>query len=253
MKKAVIFDLDGTLYFGGNLVDGALETITALTDQDYRVFFLTNNSGKTRQEIVDKLKGFGFQAERRNTYCCSYAIAAYLTENKIMSVYVVGAEGLKRDLESYNIRVKDSSDALAVVVGLDLNLSYNKITIALDAISNGAKLIVANIDLSYPIGNNRRLPGCGAIVGAIVGATGHDPDFQVGKPNIYMLELICKEHSLSSAEICMVGDEPESDIKMAVNFQCQGVLFDPKDAFPEFPDSKIKNLREIILLIKKGG
>ena len=63
MKKAVIFDLDGTLYFGENPVEGALEMIVVLTDQDYRVFFLTNNSGKTKQEIIDKLKGFGFASD----------------------------------------------------------------------------------------------------------------------------------------------------------------------------------------------
>ena len=116
----------------------------------------------------------------------------------------------------------------AVVVGLDPAFSYEKIAMALEAIDNGAKLIVANTDPSYPIENNRRLPGCGAMVGAIVGATGHKPDFHVGKPNVYMLELLCKEHGLSPAEICVVGDSIESDIKMADNFGCKSILFNPK-------------------------
>ncbi len=250
MIKAIIFDLDGTLYFGENLREGALETVIALMDQGYRVFFLTNNSGKSRQQIVDKLNKLGFSAEPQNTYCGSYAIARYLTENKISSVYVVGTKGLKKDLESHNIRAKDSSDVPVVVIGIDPRLNYDKIATASDAIRNGAKLIVANIDSSYPIGNNRRLPGCGAMVGAIVGATGYNPDFQVGKPNTYMLELLCKEHRLSTTEICVVGDELENDIKMANNLGCKSVLFDPGNVFPAFSGSKIKKLHEIVSLLK---
>lgn len=253
MIKAIIFDLDGTLWRGRIVIEGAVETVTTLNDLGYQVFYLTNNSGKTRQQIVGKLNQLGFPAESQNTYCGSYAIAAYLTENKISSVYVVGSDDLKKDFESHNIKVKDSSDVMAVVVGLDTSLNYKKITTAMEMINNGAKLIIANLDPFYPVENNRRLPGCGVMVGAIVGATGHAPDFHVGKPNTYMLELLCKEHGFSAAEIYVVGDAPESDIQMAVNFGCQSILFDPEGAFPTFLGKKVKKLNEIISLIRKEG
>lgn len=252
MKKGVIFDLDGTLYRGENIIEGAVETIAVL-ERNYQIFYLTNNSGKTQQQIIDKLKGFGFRANMQNTYCGSYAISFYLAEKKIMPVYLIGTDGLRSDLASRDIRVENSPYVSAVVVGLDPFFSYNKISMALEAIGNGAKLIVANIDPSYPVENNRRLPGCGAIVGAIVGATLHAPDFVVGKPNTYILELLCKEHNLSPAEICVVGDDPESDMKMAANLRCQSILFDPKDFFPMFSGIKARSLYEIIPLIKKGG
>ena len=223
-------------------------------EQGYQVFYLTNNSGKTQQQIIDKLNGFGFRANLQNTYCGSYAISCYLLQEKIMSVYLVGTDALMSDLESHDIKVDNSADVSAVVVGLDPFLSYNKIATALEAINNGAKLIIANMDPSYPVENDRRLPGCGAMVGAIVGATGHAPDFHVGKPNTYMFELLCNKHGLSPQEICVIGDDPESDIKMAVTLQCQSILFDPKDTFQGFPGNKVRYLQEITSLInKKGG
>ncbi len=253
MIKNVVFDLDGVLYRGESAVDGAVNTVAALERKNYRIFYLTNNSGKTQQQIIGKLNGFGFP-NTSNTYCCSYAISAYLAENKITPVYLIGTDGLRSELISHNIKIEDSSAVSAVVVGLDPFFSYEKMVMALGAIDKGAKLIVANTDASYPVENNRRLPGCGAMVGAIVGATGHTPDFHVGKPNTYLLELLCEEHGVSSKEICVVGDSIESDIAMADKFQCQSILFDSADAFSAFPGKRVKKLSEIILLfgIKKG-
>ncbi len=252
MIKAIVFDLDGTLYFGESVIEGALDTIAVLAE-NYRIFYLTNNSGKSRQEIVNKLNRLGFFAEPQNTYCSSYALGIYLKEKKLSSVYLIGTDGLASDLASHGIRIENSSAVSAVVVGLDPFFSYEKITVALKAIGKGAKLIVANSDHSYPIENNRRLPGCGAMVAAIAAATNHAPDFNAGKPNTYILEFICKEHGLSAADICVIGDAPESDIQMAVNFGCQSILFDPEGAFPMFSDKKAKKFNEIISLIKKGG
>lgn len=252
MIKAIVFDLDGTIYFGENVTDGALDVINAL-GKNYQIFYLTNNSGKMRREIISKLNKMGFMATAQNTYCGSYAISSYLAENKITPVYLIGTGGLASDITSCGIRIENSSDVSAVVVGIDQLFSYEKIRMALEAIDKGAKLIVANVDSSYPVENNRRMPGCGAMVGAIVAATGHAPDFHIGKPNTYLLELLCREHGFLPKEICVVGDMPESDILMAVNFGCQSILFDPEDAFPAFSDEKVKKFYEIISLIKRGG
>ena len=254
MINSIVFDLDGTLYLGEKVIRGAIETISALEQQGYRIFYFTNNSGKTRRQIVDKLNRLGFTADMKNTYCASYAVSAYLAKNKISPVYLIGADGLKSELTSRNIKIRDDPETVsAVVVGLDPLFNYGKLAVALEAIDCGAKLIVANTDPAYPVENNRRLPGCGSIVAAVVAASGHLPDFHVGKPEIYMLELLCKDHGLSPKEICVVGDVLESDIAMADNFQCQSVLFDPEGVFQTFSGKKAKKLNEIISLIRKGG
>lgn len=243
------FDLDGTLYCGDNAVEGAADTVAGLINSNYQVFYFTNNSARGRQQIVDKLSRLGFPATLQNTYCTSYSIAAYLSEKKLGTVYLIGTDELKNELSIRKIEIKDSPDVSAVVVGLDSSFDYGKILIALEAINKGAKLIVANTDPCYSAENNKKLPGCGAMVGAIIGATHHAPDFIVGKPNTYMFELLCREHNLLPAEICVVGDSLESDIKMANNSKCQCILFDPQNASPAFSGNKVKSLHEIISLI----
>lgn len=249
--SALAFDLDGTVYNGNTAIKGARDAVASLADLNYKIFYFTNNSAKTRQQIVNKLNRLGFPAKPQNTYCTSDAILTYLLERKLKSVYLIGSEDLKNELLARNIRIKKSSRVSAVAVGLDASFDYSKIIIALEAINNGAKLVVANTDPSYPIANNRRLPGCGAMVGAIVGATSHAPDFIIGKPNTYMLELLCRDHNILPAEICIVGDSPHSDIKMAGNFNCRSILFDPRNRFKKFSGNKVKSHREIILLINK--
>lgn len=249
MIKGVVFDLDGTLYLGEKVIPGAVDVVLDLESRGYRVFYLTNNSGRTQWQIIEKLNAMGFRANGINVYCGSYAISMYLDQNHMNSVYVIGTDSLKAELESCDIKISDSRLVQAVVVGLDPLFDYRKIAEAMEAIDEGAKLIVANTDASYPVEDGRRLPGCGAMVGAIVATTGHTPDFHVGKPNVYMLELLCNEQSLSPTEICMVGDSPESDMQMAVDFGCQSILFDPDGAFPNFSGRRVREMHDVVSLI----
>jgi len=248
---AFAFDLDGTLYKGSVPIKGARQTVARLIELGMRVFYFTNNSARTRQELVEKLTFLGFPASKENTYCTSYAIKKYLLEKKIKDIYLIGTDSLRCQLKDAKIKIRDSALVQAVVVGLDPFFTYAKISKALEAINRGAKLIVANDDPSYPVENNRRLPGCGAMVGAIVGASLHKPDFTVGKPHTYMLEILCKDHNLSHSEICVVGDSLQSDIKMAENLKCASILFDPKGWFPYYKGKKAKEFGEIISIIKK--
>lgn len=246
MIRGIVFDLDGVLYIGDKTVEGAVAAVAGLLELGVGVFYLTNNSGKKRHQIVEKLRRLNFPAELENTYCCAHAVATYLAEQNLSPVYLIGAAGLDAELFERGIKTKDSSDVPAVVVGFDTRLDYNEIAIALRAIDNGAKLIVANTDPWFPAEIGIKMPGCGAMVGAVVGCSQHEPDFVVGKPNTYMLELLCRDYNLSSTEICVVGDSPESDIEMANRFGCDSVLFDPKNSFPEFLGNKIKILTELI-------
>jgi len=245
VRKGIVFDLDGVLYLGERAVDGALDVVSALIRSGCQVFYLTNNSGKTRRQIVNKLRKFGFPAEPENTYCCTCVVARYLVRQKLSPVYLIGTDGLKAELLERGIEAIDRPEVSAVVVGFDPLIDYYKIVLALRAIFEGAKLVVANLDPWYPAGKGKILPGCGAMAGAVMGATGKCPDFVVGKPELYMLQLLCQEHNLSPADICVVGDVLESDIEMASRFGCQSVLFDPGNAFPEFPGAKIRNLTEL--------
>jgi len=250
--SALAFDLDGTIYYGDHAIEGARETLEQLRARRIHVFYFTNNSAKTREQICDKLNRLGFPAEPRQTYSASYGIVRYLKDHKISNACVVGTDALKGDLEKHGVAVNRHAEVSCVVVGFSPAFHYGDITMAREMIAKGARFIIANADASYPVGRDKRMPACGAMVGAIVGATSRQPDVVIGKPDTYMLELLTKDHGIPQDELCVVGDSPDSDIKMAERFHCRSILFDSDNTYSSFEGTRIQDHREIIPMVDNG-
>jgi phosphoglycolate/pyridoxal phosphate phosphatase family enzyme len=255
--KAVVFDLDGTIYFGNTLATGSRELIDYLKNINIGVFYFTNNSIKSREDIFLKLKNLGLKLSLDEVYNSSYAAAVYIKENAIKQVYCVGSKGLVHELESNGIVVlSNGEDVDAVVVGLDTGFNYDNIAKALNCLQKGCKLIACNRDRNYPIENNRLLPGCGPLVAAIEYAACRQADYVIGKPNTYILKLLTREHGLKNDEIMIVGDNYESDIMMAKSYGSPSVLI--ADGFAsDFKDTvvvkKINELKPLFLNERRKG
>ena len=61
--SAVFLDLDGTIYLGDSLIDGALEFLGRLEERGIRRYFLSNNSSKSVGQYLEKLRDLGIDAE----------------------------------------------------------------------------------------------------------------------------------------------------------------------------------------------
>ncbi len=224
MGKGVIFDLDGTIYFGNSLAIYAKEIVQELKKSGYQILFFTNNSTKTRDEILQKLLILGIESDENRIYTSAYATAKYLQETQIDKVYLIGNESFQKELQACEIELTDEWSCKAVVVGLDVHFNYEKIAKAFSALQNGAKLIAANVDMNFPIDNGVLRPGSNAIIASLFGCSGKNVDYIVGKPNTYLMETIVKEWSLDKKRIWVVGDSLESDIAMANNYGCKSIL-----------------------------
>ena len=53
--EAVFLDLDGTIYMGDNLIEGAVEFLNRIEKKGIRRFFLSNNSSKSVKQYLSKL------------------------------------------------------------------------------------------------------------------------------------------------------------------------------------------------------
>jgi HAD superfamily hydrolase (TIGR01450 family) len=249
--KLFIFDLDGTLYFGDELAPKAAELIDFLRKK-FQIVFYTNNSSKTGEEVWRKLNNLGISCDLNEVYSSSTATADYLIEHELDNVYVIGSQGLSDELRSKNIEVTNNESADHVVVGMDFDFNYQKISTALSILLKGGKFIVCNEDRSFPSGNQKRLPACGAMVGAISTSANKKPDFIVGKPSPYVLNKIGEQHKVSNHEVVVVGDSIESDISMALEWECKAILVDFEEKMPEVNVPVIKDLNEIFGLVKEN-
>ena len=246
------FDLDGTLYLGDQSISGAVEVVSWL-QQRYKVAFFTNNSTKTAKAIVEKLTHLGHECAVPDVYTSSFAAARYLKENNVDDVLVVGSGSLRDEIEEAGVHVADHTTAKNLVVGLDCEFTYETTAQALAVLGRGGKFIACNEDASFPVAHGRRLPGCGAMVGAIAAAAARGPDFVVGKPNTYILSTIARNYGVRPQEIVVVGDSCESDIAMALAYGAGAMLVHATKA-SSLGDAVLvfNHLQELLHYVREG-
>lgn len=203
----ILLDLDGVVYVGDTLLPGADRAHRRLRERGKTLRFLTNDPRPTRDEVVARLERHGIEARVQEVVTCGWATAVYLHEAGLESAYVVGSEGLCRELERAGLRLtNDGADA--VVVGCDKRVSYPHIKRASRLIRKGAQFIATNEDPTFPTPNGPA-PATGTIVAAVRTAADETPHV-VGKPHPDMFEAALNDRDPSAA--VMVGDRLATDI-----------------------------------------
>lgn len=225
MIKHVVLDMDGVLYRGEQPVPGAIETLLALRQCGVKVAFLTNNAGRHRQELAEHVSQLGFTCTMDEVWGSAYITAQYLVrEAPEARVFVVGAEGMVRELQESGITVLPTHEgATHVVAGLDRGLTYDKLRYAHYAICNGAQFIATNLDSTFPDTLTTTTPGGGAIVAVLRTSTGVEP-VVIGKPQPTGMALIATAWGVRAAEVAAVGDRLDTDIASARVFGALAVL-----------------------------
>jgi HAD superfamily hydrolase (TIGR01450 family) len=129
-------------------------------------------------------------------------------------VLVIGEQPVLDELQRRNISVTEKpEEAQYVVLSWDRSFTYAKLNAAFQAWQKGAILLATNPDRTCPV-EGGQLPDCGAIIGALEGATGQPIDKVVGKPSPLMAEAALKQIGLEAGRCYMIGDRLETDIKM---------------------------------------
>jgi NagD protein len=210
MRHGYLIDMDGVLYRGSALIPGADSFIEQLRERDIPFRFLTNNSQRTRRDVVAKLARMGVAVEEEHIYTCAMATARFLASQKPDgTAFVIGEGGLLTALHSNGYAIVDHEPDY-VVVGEGRTFNLELVEAAVRMIVGGAKLIATNLDPSCPTEGGVR-PGCGAMVAMLEVATGVKA-FSVGKPSPVMMRAARKELGLATDETTMIGDTMETDI-----------------------------------------
>ncbi|KAG9328971.1 hypothetical protein AGOR_G00090410 [Albula goreensis] len=234
---SVLFDCDGVIWRGDEAIPGAPQVINLLKKNGKRVFFVTNNSTKTRKMYADKLAKLGFNATEDEVFGTAYCSAVYLkTVSKVKGkVYLIGSNAMKQELESVGIdqvgvgpdpitgtqidwvNVALDPDVRAVVVGFDEHFSYMKLNRALQYLTNPECILVGtNTDTRLPLEGGKAVPGTGCLLKAVETAAQRKAQV-VGKPSRFMFECVASQYGLDPARTMMVGDRLDTDILLGTN------------------------------------
>ncbi|MDI6774807.1 MAG: HAD-IIA family hydrolase [Verrucomicrobiota bacterium] len=203
--RAVILDLDGTIYNGRDEVPGAARFVRRLIERDIRYIFVTNRANRRPASIARQLRGFGIPCRPENVLTSAEATALSLKRGK---AFVIGEHGLRSALRARGFVLTDDRPDY-VIVSFDTGLTYARLAKACDLINCGAAFVATNPDkrLKTKTGFS---PGAGAIAAALATATGVAP-LVIGKPEKLLIELGLKRMKVKAARALLVGDNVETD------------------------------------------
>ncbi|KAL0852536.1 hypothetical protein ABMA27_017017 [Loxostege sticticalis] len=185
----VLSDCDGVLWREADVIIGSPDSVDRFKKIGKKFFYITNNNGKTREELVEKCRGLGFSATKEEIVCTCYIAAMYLKEKNFKKkVYIVGGDGIAKELDAVGISHS----------GVGPDLMKGEVT---DVIENfkpdpevGAVIVGFDTEFSYP---------------KLVKASTYAADSEsviLGKPETYISEYVIRTYGLDPARTLMIGD-----------------------------------------------
>ena len=250
-KRGYLIDMDGVIYRGNKLIPGSDYFVQSLLEKEIPFLFLTNNSQRSRCDVVLKLANLGINVEIEHIFTCSISTARFLSSQKPSgSAYVIGDAGLLTALHDHGYAINDTNPDY-VVVGEGRLINFEVLEKGLQLIMDGAKLIATNLDPNCPIDGGIR-PGCGSIV-AFLETASNRKALSLGKPSPIMMRMARKELDLRTEEVTMIGDTMDTDILGGLQMGYRTVLVysgstqpHDLDQYPYAPSLAIPSLKDLI-------
>jgi 4-nitrophenyl phosphatase len=215
--RLAIFDLDGVVYRGKELIPGVDDVIQKLKELSIEVVYNSNNSTITRDMYVEKLKDLNIESGFRDFYTSASITASEITKvKKSANIFIIGEIGLEKELKAKGHQViKDKrryAEVDFVIAGLDREFNYQKLAIAQKCVLEGrADFYATNADSTLP-GEDGLLPGAGVMINAITTCTNTEPVKVFGKPNPFGINSILEDRNIEPENACIFGDRLNTDI-----------------------------------------
>ena len=242
-KTVFLLDMDGTIYLGDELIEGAQAFLKQIKEKGKRYIFLTNNSSKNKEAYVEKLQKLGVQASEDEIFTSGEATTMYLKKQKTGArIYLLGTKALEEEFEraGFVLEKERHKQIDYVVLGFDTTLTYEKLWGACEYISEGSAYIATHPDFNCPLANDKFMPDAGAMAAFIEASTGKKPKV-IGKPNKEIIESIAAKYGLNKETMVMVGDRLYTDIKTGENAGISSILvYSGETKEKDYSDSKIR-------------
>ena len=218
--RCFLLDMDGTFFLGDRLIEGALDFIQVLRQQNKGFLFVTNNSSKDRQQYADKITRLGLPIAASQVLTSGEAAARCLAiDHPGARLFVVGTPSLEGELRRAGFVLDDQAPQVAVV-GFDTTLTYAKLWKLCDLVRAGLPYVATHPDVNCPT-TGGFMPDIGAVIAFVKASTGREPDLVVGKPSRRMAEAAAQKLAVPLAALAMIGDRLYTDIALG---QAAGIL-----------------------------
>jgi HAD superfamily hydrolase (TIGR01450 family) len=237
MYDGYIFDMDGTIYLGSDLLPGAHRLILKLRELGKRVVFLSNNPTRDVGMYVDKLTKLGLPTPAEEIVTTVFTTTQWILQNAPDAVvYPISEEPLIRSLREAGIKISENPEEIDIVIAsYDRTFTWKKLQIGFEAMwyYRRAKLICTNADHFCPFPGGRGELDAGAVVAALEDATQMKLAVNCGKPSRVMLDTIMNVMKLTTTQCITTGDRLYTEIKMGIDSGMDTALVFTGETTPE--------------------
>ena len=221
--RCFMLDMDGTFYLGDQLLEGSLDFLAKLLETGRSALFVTNNSSKSGQVYVEKLRRMGVTEPFLQVLTSGQTAARYcLRQFPGKKAFVLGNDLYRAELAQLGLPM-DEENPDYVLIAYDTSLDYAKMTKVCDFVRAGLPYIATHPDFNCPT-ETGFAPDIGAIMAFIEASAGRRPDLILGKPYSGIVEDALVLTGLDKSQLAMVGDRLYTDIATGVNFGMLSVL-----------------------------
>jgi 4-nitrophenyl phosphatase len=219
--------MDGVLWKGDAPIGDLPRIFARIGERGLKCGFATNNGSRTPAMYVERLAGYGVNVEPWQVLTSSLALADLLARRFPDGgpVFAIGEAGVLEALREKGFEplpVNDAEKAIAVVMGIDRGINFDKLREATLLVRRGVPFYATNPDKTFPTPRGE-IPGAGAWQAVIVTATGIEP-IQAGKPGPALIELSRRRLGTPPEATLVVGDRLETDIAAGQAAGCPAAL-----------------------------
>jgi len=256
--RGLILDMDGVLWRDQQAIGDLPRIFRTIDELNLKVTLATNNATLNAEKFLEKLNNFGVVLELWQIVTSSQATAEYLVKHHPGGgpLYIIGEEGLVNSLSIYSF-YHDETHPMAVVIGLDRQLTYQQLSQASLLVRSGIPFIGTNPDKTLPTPRGL-IPGAGSILAAVETATDRKP-ILIGKPAPEMYRIAIKRMGIREQETLVVGDRVETDIVGAQALDCRTALvlsgatsYTAANAWRPPPDLICADLEQVLAFLQVG-
>lgn len=217
--RGLLFDLDGVLYVGKEVIHSAIETIAKLREQ-FTCRFITNTSTLSLDLLQRKINSLGFNIAPEEIISAPQAALRYLEQQPDPTCRLLLAEDVKRDFAA--LPQSDTAPRFIVVGDIGDAWSYALLNEVFGNLMHGARLIAVHKNRFWQTEHGLQLD-IGAFIHGLEYASGSEAVI-IGKPSPAFFQVALDDMGLKKEEVLMIGDDIDSDIGGAQQAGLRAVL-----------------------------
>lgn len=219
--RHLLVDLDGTLVRQQELITGAVELLAHF---EGRYAIVSNNSTHTAPGLAKRLGQLGLNVPpERIVLAGELAVRQLASEFPDARVLLAASPALKQFAHDSGCKQVEAN-ADIVLLALDMDFSHARLALIANELRRGARLLVSNTDATHPGPAGQVVPETGALLAAVITASGVKPWRVIGKPEPLLFQEGLRLLGARAEDTVVIGDNPLTDTEGAARLAIPCVL-----------------------------